>query len=156
MCTTVPINTFVQFFLVTQGKSQRCTCKVKNWTAEGNISRNVYNMYNMSSAVSIIFLIFAPFCSHTLALLSSSALSLQCYSAGEVMMRNGVIMLVVKPQAAQQMCFRDPLLSLNGLGLCSGNPIFNLTPVSTGNSVFVSVTNILSFSPSCVFNHGCT
>lgn len=27
---------------------------------------------------------------------------------GEVMMRNGVIMPVVKPQAAQQMCFRDP------------------------------------------------
>lgn len=26
----------------------------------------------------------------------------------EVMMRNGVIMPVVKPQAAQQMCFRDP------------------------------------------------
>lgn len=26
----------------------------------------------------------------------------------DVMMRNGVIMPVVKPQAAQQMCFRDP------------------------------------------------
>lgn len=26
----------------------------------------------------------------------------------EVMMRNGVIMPVVKPQATQQMCFRDP------------------------------------------------
>lgn len=25
-----------------------------------------------------------------------------------VMMRNGVIMPVVKPQATQQMCFRDP------------------------------------------------
>ena len=60
-----------------------------------------------------------------------------------VMMRNGVIMPVVKPQAHNKCASETLYLSLNGLGLCSGNPIFNLTPTSAGNSVLATITNTM-------------
>lgn len=65
-------------------------------------------MYWMSFVVYIISLIHAP-ALRPLSLLFSPAdpiFAVLWYR--EVMMRNGVIMPVVKPQAAQQMCFRDP------------------------------------------------
>lgn len=51
--------------------------------------------------------IMSPSSSHSLlpSLTDPISAGLQC---SVVMMRNGVIMPVVKPRAAQQMCFRDP------------------------------------------------
>lgn len=60
----------------------------------------------MSCVVSIIS---PSSSSHSLSLLFSLSDPISAVLwYGEVMMRNGVIMPVVKPQAAQQMCFRDP------------------------------------------------
>lgn len=70
----------------------------------GNIYRNLYSMYCISSMVSLPC---TPSGSHSLLFSQADPISaVRKYRV--VMMRNGVIMPVVKPQATQQMCFRDP------------------------------------------------
>lgn len=150
MCTTT--NNCAVFFFLPFRTFSFCskTIKTCNWKSNeihtGILT--IFSFHHLSYSHSFLLLLAVLF---SLGDPISTVLQYR-----EVMMRNGVIMPVVKPQAAQQMCFRDLHLSLNGLVLCSGNPIFNLTLVSAGNPVFLMVTNILSFSAPYVFNHCCS
>lgn len=106
---------FIHFFFFFFNTEQSLCCTrsitIWNWSLQGNIYRNLF-IYWIGTVCPVWFPSSLLFMLRLPPTLSCSfpwlTLSLQCYSTREVMMRNGVIMPVVKPQAAQQMCFRDP------------------------------------------------
>lgn len=109
----ISFHPFFFFFFFNTEQSLCCTRSITiwNWSLQGNIYRNLF-IYWIGTVCPVWFPSSLLFMLRLPPTLSCSfpwlTLSLQCYSTREVMMRNGVIMPVVKPQAAQQMCFRDP------------------------------------------------
>lgn len=106
-CTHTLSIPFFFFFFLHMGTKLHTPDRNLKLELAGYIYRNLYCMCCVPCVVSIISLIRTPSHSHSLLFSLADPIS-AVLSYREVMMRNGVIMPVVKPQAAQQMCFRDP------------------------------------------------
>lgn len=102
------IRSVVFIFLFFNMRIIHDVAAVQSKSESGNFRENTHNMYCASSVVSIISLILHFFLLPLPLLFSLTDPISAVLQYREVMMRNGVIMPVVKPQAAQQMCFRDP------------------------------------------------